>query len=389
MWQSVILLIRRVLGPLVPDRVRQRRRLRMQLGQARRRSLLAATIGPEVLRGLDFEAGPAEHGALEALGRTEDVRFSPSGRRLALAGFYSDRVLVLSTRIVPAGETYRVVCDGHVMLTSPALRHPHGLAFLDDETLLVASRYGGVAVFALPPPVAGSTELRLAPIRIFRGTRLGLRFNPGSLDVMQEEVGRIRVLVCSNYSDSVTSHLVASDDGFDARYDGVLLKRGLSTPDGISVSPDQKWIAVSNHDDGSVRIFEWGPGLGPRSEPAGLLRGVAEPHGLRFTPDGRYLIVADASGPWVHVFASEDGDWRGTRDATRPVRTLDEETFERGLAAPNDGGPKGITLDGEARVVATTCEFQVLAFFDLQRLLAGTHQMTEQTTDDSSILADD
>lgn len=378
MWQSVILFIQRVLRPLVPDRLRQRRRDRMHSGQAHRRDLLAATVGPEVLRGLAFEAGPAEHRALESLGRTEDVRFSPSSRRLALAGFYSDRVLVLSTRIVPAGETYRVICDGPVMLTSPAFRHPHGLAFLDDETLLVASRYGGVAVFALPPPAAGSAELRLDPIRTLRGTRLGLRFNPGSVDVIQgEEAGRTRVLVCSNYSDSVTSHSLSADDGFDARYDGVLLKRGLSTPDGISVSSDQKWIAVSNHDDGTVRIFERGPGLGPRSEPAGLLRGLAEPHGLRFTPDGRHLIVADASGPWLHVFASEDGDWRGPRDATRPVRTLDEETFQRGLAAPNDGGPKGITLDGEARVVATTCEFQVLAFFDLQRLLAGTHQTVD------------
>jgi hypothetical protein len=373
MWQSVILFIQRVLRPLVPDRLRQRRRLRMHSGQEHRRSLLAATIGPEVLRGLDFEAGSAEYLALESLGRTEDVRFSPSSRRLAVAGFYSDRVLVLSTRIVPAGETYRVVCDGHVMLTSPAFRHPHGLAFLDDETLLVASRYGGVAVFALPSPVTGNTELRLDPVRTLRGTRL--RFNPGSVDVIQgEEAGRIQVLACSNYSDSVTSHTLTADQGFDARYNGVLLKRGLATPDGISVSPDQKWIAVSNHDDGSVRIFERGPGLGPRSESAGLLRGLAEPHGLRFTPDGRHLIVADASGPWLHVFASEDGDWRGTRDATRLVRTLDEETFQRGLAAPNDGGPKGITLDGEARVVATTCEFQVLAFFDLQRLLAGKHQ---------------
>jgi hypothetical protein len=35
--------------------------------------------------------------AVGRLGRTEDVRFSPSGRRLALAGYRTNRLLIVRT----------------------------------------------------------------------------------------------------------------------------------------------------------------------------------------------------------------------------------------------------------------------------------------------------
>jgi len=44
---------------------------------------------------------------------------------------------------------------------------------------------------------------------------------------------------------------------------------------------------------------------------------------------------------------------------------LDDDTFNRGRANPQEGGPKGLDLDRSGKVMAVTCEEQALAFFSL------------------------
>ena len=46
---------------------------------------------------------------------------------------------------------------------------------------------------------------------------------------------------------------------------------------------------------------------------------------------------------------------------------MDDATFLRGRYNPEEGGPKGIDVDRDMSVLATTCEHQPLAFFDLGR----------------------
>ena len=93
-----------------------------------------------------FDASPDVRSALGALGRTEDVRFSRSGRRLALAGFRNDRIAVADLEV--AGTT--VAITGLRELASSSLHHPHGVDFLDEETLVVGNRKGGVVLLRLP-----------------------------------------------------------------------------------------------------------------------------------------------------------------------------------------------------------------------------------------------
>lgn len=52
---------------------------------------------------LPLRADPATEGMLGSLQRTEDVCFSPSGQRLAIAGFSSHRVLVAAVAVGPDG----------------------------------------------------------------------------------------------------------------------------------------------------------------------------------------------------------------------------------------------------------------------------------------------
>src|SRR5262249_21217278 len=148
----------------------------------------------------------------------------------------------------------------------------------------------------------------------------------------------------------------------------VLLEKCLDIPDGIAASRDQRWIAVSNHNGYCVMLYENRQGLNRDAAPDGLLRGPHAPHGLRFSPDGHMLCVADAGTRYVHVYASDDAQWRGVRYPSASFRVIDEERFARGRYNVREGGPKGIDLDQDMRVLTVTCEWQPLAFFDLAPL---------------------
>lgn len=305
-----------LIKPLVPRPVLEWHRRRLKEGLQRERfridqriSHLTTATNEKVRSRLEYEAAPQVRQVLANFGRTEDICFSPGDRRLALAGYVTNRILVLSVRVVPAGDTYKVLIEDYQMLSSESMRNPHGVSFINEDTVIVANRGGGVSIFRLPPANTGEREFDLVPVRRIRRNLLRMRFTPGSVDLYNDNAGTYKALVCNNYAHVVTSYSLEPGEHFRVGYEGVLLERGLEIPDGISVSGDHRWIAISNHADGTVRIYENVPELNRRSDTTGILRGMGCPHGIRFTADDRYLIVADAATPWVHIFESGDGDW--------------------------------------------------------------------------------
>ena len=147
-----------------------------------------------------------------------------------------------------------------------------------------------------------------------------------------------------------------------------LLARGLDIPDGVAHSPDGRWIAVSNHNEHCVRLYDTSRPLGPDAEPDARLLGVDYPHGLRFVENSRRILVADAGAPFVHVYTCPDGRWRGEQRHGCRLRVLDEDTFLQGRSNPQEGGPKGLDLDRSGRLMVITNEMVPLAFFDLRSL---------------------
>ncbi len=233
--------------------------------------------------------------------------------------------------------------------------------------MIVANRAGRVAVFELPVGRYGQTTID--PVVEIGGGALDYIHTPGSVSVHPIGLGVLELLVANNYADTVSRHLLDQRDGYSLVASEVLISRELSVPDGVAHSPSGRWIAVSNHKTRSVFAYRNDGSLGPSSSPDGILAGAGYPHGLQFSPDEKSLLVADAGAPFVHVFRSGDGNWAGDRQPEASLRVIDDDAFARGARNPEEGGPKGLGVSPDGRLMVASCEEEPLGFFDLSNVL--------------------
>jgi DNA-binding beta-propeller fold protein YncE len=321
-------------------------------------SEVASRHGALVLPELGFDAPDRVRETLAALGRTEDVRLSPSGRRLAIACYLRDVVAVADVELAVTADGPAVVIENVELLSSPAILEPHGVDFLDDETMVVASRSEGLGVFRLPAPGSPTGEWELEPVA--RAAPSDPLDAPGSVASRRNGVDRHEILACVNWAHTIRRHDL---DGEVLTAGDVVAARWLDVPDGVSISCDGRWVAVSNHFTHTVFVYEHAS-LGTDATPVGILRGVKYPHGLRFAAGDERLVVADAGAPHVHVFAATARGWHGASYPAATIRVMDDATFSGGNHTPQEGGPKGIDLDPRTKVLLVTSEATPLSLFD-------------------------
>jgi hypothetical protein len=206
----------------------------------------------------------------------------------------------------------------------------------------------------------------MEPLSVIRSDKIA---TPGSVRVVRKQQGFYEALICNNAGNTVTRHPLDLSAGCLTTNNGVLFKKGLECPDGICLSEEMRWFAVSNHFAHTVLLYENTPTLNESSDPDGILRCCYYPHGLRFTSDGRFILVADADSPYVHIYESDDAGWRGVRSPLSSFRVLTNEDYLRGRYGPGEGGPKGIDINAAMNIFVTTCREQPLSFFDLPAVL--------------------
>ncbi|CAM3951332.1 hypothetical protein [Smaragdicoccus niigatensis] len=307
----------------------------------------------------EFSASPQVRALIDSLGRTEDVRFSPSNSRLAVA---AHNVRAIAVFEIELGEVIELR-DG-VLITCDSLKMPHGVDFLDEDRLIVADRQNDLIIVPIPSGEWAGTTQHVEPLGSI-DTLNGEVGVPSSVTVLRKGGVPLDVLVCDNSRNSV---IRCDLDPVSPTAPEIFLKKWFDIPDGVAVSPNSDWIAVSNHEHHDVLLFRNDVQLRKDSEPTGIAGSVNYPHGLRFTADNRFLLVADAGAPYVHVYRT-GSTWVGMRQPASSVRVLSDDLFHAGRANPMEGGPKGMDISNDGTVMVTTCEMQPLAFDDLRAIL--------------------
>ena len=319
---------------------------------------------------IGFSTTPNVREILASLGRTEDVVFSPCGQRLAVVGFISGSIAIFDIAIEATATGKSIFLTSGSLVAAPDLKSPHGIAFVDEETVVVANRDGDLCLFGIVSDAA-APALQPAPLLIVSANEHSLLDGPGSVRIIQLGHDRYRMYVCNNSGDSLTTHILARrNNRWFVEEDKLLLKQWLDIPDGVAISHDQRWIVISNHNSHSGLLYELAADLRPNSDPTGILRGIKFPHGVVFFNDGRHIFMADAGAPYIHLYSSSDGNWMGVHDPKASLRVLDSASFQRGRDNPQEGGPKGLDLDKASGILVTTTKTQALAFFDISNLIA-------------------
>src|SRR5437764_12918639 len=152
---------------------------------------------------VQYSASVEVERVIASLGRTEDVQFSPSNRRLAVAAFHANRIAVFEVAMSRSAGTPEVALTGVVEIEAATLKGPHGLCFVDEATIVVANREGSVEVFDVPAPRA-APKARTTPQRTVLGGPSGQVVTPGSVAAVGLDHGTVELLVRSNYVDCLT-----------------------------------------------------------------------------------------------------------------------------------------------------------------------------------------
>ncbi len=318
---------------------------------------------------IHFSASDAVRAALGAIDRTEDVAVSPDGSRLALAAFTKKRVYVFSLVVRRFGHRVNIQLPACIALTSNRFSTPHGCTFLDRDHLLVCDREGDVTLVRLPEPQVAGGKANVAPQLIIngRGYLKAIVKTPGSVVALRIGEQRYRAFICSDQWHFITSHIVTLGPSSTIVHEGIRIQDSLQIPDGISISPDRHWIAVSNHVQGHVLLFHNSTDLNVKTAPTVVLEGSLCPHGLSFDADGN-LYVADAASPYIHRFKRPPAGWEAQKVFPESFRLLSNNTFYKGRYAAREGGIKGLHIDQRTNVLITTHKLGPLEFYDLENL---------------------
>lgn len=316
-----------------------------------------------------YTATPEVESVIASMGRTEDMAFSPDYKWLVITGFKKNKLYFFSTNITQSNNRRSIDLQKFSIVRSKDIIEPHGIAFLDNEHILIANRAGVINIFKIPSALGNNAEMDLRPVaRIKSDFRCRVK-SPGSVAVVKTDFGNYRVLVANNYIHTITSHKVDLVHGIKVRNEGVLIRKELDIPDGLCVSRDRKWVAVSNHSTGTVLIYKLNLDLNRRTPPYGVLEGIVCPHAIRFSKDGNFLFVVDSASAYFHIYKATNGDWSATRKPYKTVRILTDDMFIDGRYNAQEGGIKGLDINFRDNILVVTSEHLPLAFYDVDEFM--------------------
>ena len=259
--------------------------------------------------------------------RFEGIAFSPDGASLAVATSEANALLFYRH------ADGRLAEEPFATVAGPRsrLEYPHDIAFsAAGDLMAVAQRRGAIAIYE------GSAS---EPAFVIRGSRTRLNFSDGVAFVPPADDC---LAVCNLESDSVSFYRMTSRSplAFELRPSLELKGAPIYQPDGLAFSSDGRWLAVANHGNHTVAVFD-------RSSGGSTLirnRSFRFPHSVAFTPDGDHLLVTNAGANYFSVIEYDGRKWSPAgRHIVGPDRTFREVNAR----CKSEGGPKGIAIHGD------------------------------------------
>jgi hypothetical protein len=332
-----------------------------------------------IQKSLLFKTDKRTANALNLLGRSEDIHISPDGRYAALAGYLTNKILIVRIHIEKEKGKWNIILSNSFDFTSTTLDAPHGVFWIDDQHIMVANRATNSIVFKIPKN-RNKSNVRLEPISSIKTDQIDLLYHSSCLHVYTLGAGLYEALICSNYGHYVSSHILDERKKFSPQSSIMLLQVDLNVPDGVAVSDDRRWIGVSNHDQHSIHIYSNDKLLDKYTHPSAILHGPLYPHGIIFFKDSHYIFVADAGAPYVYGFFSSSGNWIGKLQPFIKLQVMNADFFKAGHVNPQEGGPKGIYITQDSHLLIITCDQVRIAFFDLTKILKPfNHKIKKKT----------
>jgi DNA-binding beta-propeller fold protein YncE len=316
---------------------------------------LTGTSGVEI-EGTDSvqNLAPPNH-----LQRFEGIAFSTSGNILGVAT--SDTNTVFLFRRNPDG---RFEESPYWTINGPGsrLNYPHDLSFSlpgDTEMLAVAQRAGSIAIYERNK---ATDHYGTEPIFELSGpaTRLnytdGVAFVPPNNDYLA---------ACNLKTNRISFYRKTSGSrvGFDTE-PVFELKHRVFRPDGIAFSQCGEWLAVANHGNHTVNIYQRRESIFSRRKirygriPVTIIKdpGFRYPHSVAFTPNTNHLVVTNAGANYFSIY--EPKKHRSSmRWSQSPVlkKIVGPDSIFQEVNARNkmEGGPKGVAIHKNSLAVCS------------------------------------
>ena len=306
----------------------------------------------------DFRLELVQTLALSTERRAEGIAISSSGRMMAIATADADTVLLYRRGAGGAfdPEPCSILCGPESRLS-----YPHDVSFAPTsggELLAVAQRRGSIAIFR-DDGLTGSFGPEPAFVISGAGSRLdfsdGVAFVPPLND---------HLAACNLKSATISFYRKRSDSplAFDSS-PCFEIWQGLAEPDGLAFSPSGEWLAVANHGNHSVSMFQRRNRVaspdkfrfGPAPSVIIADPGFRHPHSVAFS-EADHLVVTNAGANCFSVFAPTKVDGR-TQWSRLPdgEQVVGSESGFRAVNAANtmEGGPKGIAIHRDTLAVCS------------------------------------
>jgi hypothetical protein len=284
--------------------------------------------------------------------RTEDIKFSPSGKKLAIASYTLGSIFIFDIYIdgnnISVLDYYEVKCNDYKSF--------HGIDWINENVIIISSRSSCLCPIVKLPLKNPNRIIKLKPVKMIENYMAG----SSAVKVLNLDDNLIELFFSSSSLNIVSKHTL-NKNTFEIIEENIILEK-LSCPDAINISNDKKWIAISNHNKSNVLIYK-NENINKNSVPSAILRSenLIFPHGLCFYNNN--LFLTDAGSNNIFVFKNINGDWCGDISAEFSIEPMSIEDYNISKINPKEGGAKGLDIFGN--ILAITSGNCPLTFFSL------------------------